>query len=678
MVDSGDCCRHLACARPVLSQLPNVFCTLYRYDGYLNRIGDDKVAPVDHHSPTSDVWGKRWIELCAAAAILKDHPIRFRFHGSKAPLRLLIILLFLSNSLISADAEPRHGIAMHGEPALPPGFTHLPYANPRAPKGGVLKIAITGSFDSTNPFIVMGQPVYGVRTYTFESLLGRNADEAFSLYGLLAESINVSPDFSSATFKLRPEARFSDGKPVTAADVAFSLELLRDHGRPNFANSYSKVSKIVMPDAHTVTFEQTAGDRELPMILGLMPVLPKHFWKSKDFEKTTLKPLIGSGPYRMKDVRPGEGISYRLNSDYWGRALPINRGQWNFDEVRIDYYRDNNATFEAFKKGLADFRIETDPTRWSTGYDFPAVTSGDVILEKHVQRAPAPASGFAMNTRRPLFADKRVRDAMIHAFDFEWANRNLFHGLLRRTHGYYSGSELSSAGIPASQRELSLLGEATREIDAAIINGTYRQPVSDGTGHDRRSLRRALELLLEAGFELRGTRLVNTETGARFRFTLSVLSREQEKIALHFQRSLRQIGIAMTVRTVDSAQFQRMLQTYDYDMVPISWYNSLSPGNEQVFYYGSAGRTVEGTRNYPGIADPHVDRMIEELLKARTREDFVTAVRSLDRLLVNGRYIVPLYDAGGQWLARWKHIGRPDHQPVHGFEPATAWREKIG
>ena len=594
-----------------------------------------------------------------------------------APLPLpLISLLFLSGVLLPARAEPRHGIAMHGEPALPWGFTHLPYANPEAPKGGVLKLAATGSFDSTNPFIVMGQPVYGVRSYTFESLLARNADEAFSLYGLLAESIDVSPDFSTVTFRLRREARFSDGEPVAAADVAFSLEVLRDRGRPNFANSYSKVKSIDMPDAHTITFRQVAGDRELPMILGLMPVLPRHFWKNRDFDKTTLEPLVGSGPYRMENIHPGEGITYRLNPDYWGHDLPINRGQWNFDEVRIDYYRDNNATFEAFKKGLADLRIETDPTRWSTGYDFRAVRSGAIILEKHEQRTPAPASGFAMNTRRPPFDDRRVRDAILHAFDFEWANRNLFHDLFRRTHGYYSGSELSSAGIPASERELALLGQAAGEIDPAILKGTYRPPGSDGNGHARENLRKALDLLREAGFELRGTRLVDQKTGQRFRFTLSVLSREQEKIALHFQRSLRQIGIAMTVRTVDSAQFQRMLQTYDYDMAPVSWYNSLSPGNEQIFYYGSAGRTIEGTRNYPGIADPNVDRMIQELLTARIREDFIAAVRTLDRLLVNGRYIVPLYAAGGQWVARWRHIGRPDRQPVHGFEPTTVWREK--
>jgi peptide/nickel transport system substrate-binding protein len=585
------------------------------------------------------------------------------------------ILLVTGLGSFAAVAAPRHGIAMHGEPALPPEFRHLPYANPHAPKGGTLRLAATGSFDSTNPFIVMGQAVTGVRTYTFESLLGRNWDEPFSLYGLLAESIDVSENFSTITFKLRSEAKFSDGKPVTSADVVFSLEVLRDHGRPNFKNSYSKVTRIETPGERTIIYHQKSGDRELPLILGLMPVMPKHFWQGKDFEKTMLEPLIGSGPYLMDSIRPGEGIVYRRNPAYWGEHLAINKGFWNFDEIRIDYYRDSNATFEAFKKGLADLRVESDPIRWSTAYDFPAVGTGEVILEKHEQRSPAPISGFAMNTRRPLFADRRVRDAIIHAFDFEWANKNLFHSLFRRTQGYYSGSELSSADVPASDKELVLLGAATRDIDPQILDGTYHLPATDGSGHDRHNLRKALSLLSEAGWELRGTRLINRDSGKPFAFTLSVQNRDQEKIALHLQRSLEQIGIDLTVRTVDSAQFQRMQQTYDYDMMPVTWYNSLSPGNEQAFYYGNMGRTMEGTRNYPGIADPHVDRMIEELLKARTREVFIAAVRALDRLLVNGRYIVPLYDSGGQWVARWKHVGRPDHQPLPGFEPTTTWRQ---
>lgn len=572
-----------------------------------------------------------------------------------------------------AVAAPKHGLAMHGEPALPPDFAHLPYANPGAPRGGRLNQAMTGTFDSTNPFVVFGQAVTGVRTYTFESLLGRNWEEPFALYGLLAETVDVSPDFATVTFRLRPEAKFSDGKQVTSADVVFALETLRDHGRPNFKNAYSKVVRIETPDPLTVVFHQEAGDRELPMIIGLMPILPKHAWEGKDFEKTTLEPLIGSGPYIMTDIRAGEGITYKRNPDYWGDRLPINRGLWNFEVVRYDYFRDSNATFEAFKKGLVDIRIEADPTRWSTGYDFPAVKSGQVILEKVAQRSPAAASGFVFNTRRPVFADRRVRAALIYAFDFEWANKNLFFDLYRRTEGYYGGSELSSFGVPASDKERALLGDAAKDLDPAILDGTYRLPKSDGSGRDRSNLRKSLELLQEAGYVLDGTHLVEAKSRAPLAFTISVQTREQEKIALFYQRNLKQLGVEATIRTVDSAQFQRMQQTYDYDMIPATWYNSLSPGNEQMLYFGGTGRAVEGTRNYPGIADPNVDRMISALLTAVTREDFVAAVRSLDRLLVNGAYLVPFYDAGGQWIARWTRIGRPDTQPLPGFEATTTW-----
>jgi peptide/nickel transport system substrate-binding protein len=573
----------------------------------------------------------------------------------------------------AALGEPRHGIAMHGEPALPPDFPHLPYVNPDARKGGALRHAVTGSFDSTNPFIVKGLAANGVRTFVFESLLARNWGEPFSLYGLLAQSIEVGANFSPITFKLRENAHFSDGNPVTSADVVFSLKLLRDHGRPNFKNYYAKVTKAETPDATTIVYHQSGADRELPLILGLMPVLPRHAWQGRDFEATTLEPLVGSGPYYMAKVTPGERIVYRRNAGYWGGDLAIAKGLWNFDEVRIDYYRDNNAAFEAFKKGLADIRIENDPSRWSSGYDFPAVRNGSVIREKFEQRSPAAASGFAFNTRRIIFSDRRVREALILAFDFEWANKNLFSGLYQRTQGYYSGSELSYAGRPASETELALLGEASSVIAPSILDGTYRAPVSDASGRDRNNLKRALALLADAGWELRDTVLVDRKTGRPFSFTLSIATRDQEKIALHYQRTLRQIGISMHVRIVDPAQYQRIQQGYDYDMIPVIWYNSLSPGNEQSFYFGSRGRTVDGTRNYPGIADPAVDRMIEALLKAGSRDDFVAAVRALDRLLVNGHYIVPFYNAGGQWVARWQHIGRPDRQPLPGFEPTTAW-----
>jgi peptide/nickel transport system substrate-binding protein len=597
----------------------------------------------------------------------------FMLRGTMKLFRFSALIAAMVLLSMSASAEPRHGIAMHGEPALPPDFKHLPYANPDAPKGGQLRQAVTSSFDSVNPFIVKGSAAAGVRTYVFESLLGRNWAEPFSLYGLLAESIEVSDDRQTFTFRLRPEAKFSDGTPVTAADVVFSLETLRDKGRPNFRNSYAKITKIETPDERTIRFTQASGDRELPLIVGVMPVLSKAFWQGKDFAATTLDPIVGSGPYVIQSVKAGETLTYALNPDYWGKDLPLQRGLWNFDEVRFDYYRDANAAFEAFKSGLADVRIEGDPVRWNTGYDFPAVTEGKITLERIEQKTPAPASGFVFNTRRKLFEDPRVREALIMAFDFEWANANLFANAYRRTYGYFAGSELSSEGRPVDAREKAILGEAAARLRPDFIDGSYRLPVSDGSGRDRKLLRKAVDLLAEAGWTVTDQGLANA-AGEPFTFTITVQTRDHEKIALHYQRTLRTIGIKAEVRIVDSAQFAALQTSYDFDMIPATWFNSLSPGNEQMLYFGSEGRTLEGTRNYPGIADPAVDAAITVMLDATSPEDFVAAVHAEDRLLVSGFYMVPLFNAGGQWVARWNHIGRPETQPLPGFEATTLWR----
>ena len=585
-----------------------------------------------------------------------------------------ILALGIVYSLATAAlAAPKHGIAMHGEPGLPADFQSLPYVNPDAPQGGEFRQALTGSFDSVNPFIVKGSAAYGVRTYAFESLMGRNWSEPFSLYGLLAEDIDVSDDRMIFTFKIRPEARWSDGKPLTAADVVFSMETLRDKGRPNFKNSYSKVTKVETPDERTVTFTQEVGDRELPLIIGVMPILPKHFWDGKDFATSTLDPIVGSGPYMMADIKPGETIVYKKNPDYWGKGLPVVRGLWNFDTLKFDYYKDANATFEAFKSGQSDVRVEDDPTRWATGYDFPAAKDGKVVLEKIEQRSPAPASGLVFNTRRKLFEDVRVREALVMAFDFEWANANLFSNGYRRTYGYFSGSELSSQGKKAGDKELAVLGDVAKTMRPDMLDGSYALPVSDGSGRDRKMLKKAVDLLAEAGWTITDAGLVNA-AGEAFAFTISVQNPAQEKIALHYQRTLQNIGIKAEVRVVDSAQFAAIQTSYDYDMIPVTWFNSLSPGNEQKLYFGSSGRTTEGTRNYPGIADPNVDRVIDAMLTATAKEDFQAAARAEDRLLVAGFYIVPFYDKGGQWVARWSYIGRPEQQPLPGFEGTTLWR----
>ncbi len=572
-------------------------------------------------------------------------------------------------------AEPMHGIAMHGEPALPADFKHLPYVNPDAPKGGILRQAVSGTFDSVNPFIVKGTAANGIRTYVFESMLGRNWEEPFSLYGLLAESIDVSDDRQTITFKLRPEAKFSDGTSVTSADVLFTMETLRDKGRPNFKNSYSKIKTIEVKDERTLVFKQEVGDRELPLIIGLMPILSKTSWANRTFEDSTLDPIIGSGPYKIVNVRAGESISYQRNPAYWGANLNVSKGLWNFDTVRFDYFKDANAAFESFKKGDIDVRIESDPVRWTTGYDFPAVNEGKIKLKKVLQRSPAATTGFAFNTRRKHFEDVRVREALAMAFDFEWANANLFSNSFKRTYGYFGGSDLSSQSKPADAAELSILGDAASNMPDTQLKGEYSLPVTDGSGRDRKVLRKVVELLAAAGWVVSDTAMINS-AGEPLIFTITVQNRDQEKIALHYQRTLAAIGIKADIKLADAAQFASMQKSYDYDMIPVSWFNSLSPGNEQKAYFGSSGKTTEGTRNYPGIADSAVDRAIDAMLKARTREELVTAARAEDRLLVAGHYIIPFYDAGGQWVAHWDTIGVPEQQPLPGFEATTLWSAK--
>ena len=571
-------------------------------------------------------------------------------------------------------ATPAHGLAMHGRPALPPDFTHFPYVNPRAPKGGTLRLAVTGSFDSLNPYIIKGRRVWQVGLYVFEPLMARARSEPFSLYALIARAVEMPAARTSVTFHLDPRARFADGRPVTARDVLFSWRTLRDHGRLNHRTYYARVKAAEAPDAHTVHFRLDGEDRELPLILGLMPVLPAHHFASRPFDRTTLEPLPGSGPYRIAEVRPGQRVVFARRPDWWAHDLPSRRGHFNHERIVIDYFRDTQTAFEALKKGLVDLRFESDATRWATGYDFPAVREGQFVKEVVPTGLPRPLSAFVFNTRRTLFADRRVREALLFTFDFEWANTNLFYGLYERTHGYFDGSELSSIGRRADETERAILARAGARLEARFLDGVWRAPKSDGSGRDRRNLRRALTLLRAAGWRLSGSRLVDGD-GRSFAFEMLVATREQERLALDWQRTLRLIGVAMSIRLVDSAQFTRRLLDYDYDMVPYTWYNSLSPGNEQRFYWGSAGRRRPGTRNYMGVADAAVDRVIDAIVAARERRPFVAAVRALDRLLVSGFYVIPLYHAPGQWVGRWRHVHRPRRLSLYGFLTETTWHE---
>ena len=573
-------------------------------------------------------------------------------------------------------AEPQHAIAMHGAPALPEGFTRLPYADPAAPKGGRLVQGVLGTFDSLNPLIVKGIAPPSIRGYVIESLMARGYDEPFTLYGLIARAIETDAQRSYVIFHLDPAAKFSDGKPVTAEDVIFSWQLLRDKGRPNHRTYYAKVAKAEALGEQAVRFDLSGSDdRELALILGLMPVLAKHAVKPETFEETSFQAPLGTGPYVVGEVDPGKSITLKRNPDYWGRDLAINRGLWNFDEVRFDYYREANSHLEAFKRGLYDLRNEHDPGRWQTAYDFPAVRDGRVLKEALPTGVPKNSSYFVFNTRRAVFSDIRVREAISLLFDFEWINHGYFFDLYKRSASYFDGSELSSHGRPADQREKALLAPFAEAVRADVLDGTWSPPVSDGSGRDRVTLKRALDLFAAAGYELRGTELVERKNGRPLTFEILVTARDEERLALLFSQSLKRAGIAARVRVVDAVQYEGRRLTYDFDMIQNRWDQSLSPGNEQAFYWGSAAAEQPGTRNYMGVKSPAVDAMIAALLKVEDRGDFVAAVRALDRVLISGFYVIPLFYLPAQWVARWTTVARPATTSLYGYLPETWWRE---
>ncbi len=587
---------------------------------------------------------------------------------------LLALLAALSMGALAADAQPSHGIAMHGQPKYGPDFVAFDYVNPDAPQGGKLIRAAQGSFDSLNPLIIKGEAAPGMRQYVYESLMARAQDEPFSLYGLLAESIETPPDRAWVAFTIREEARFSDGEPLTVDDVIFSHALLRDRGRPNHQFYYSKVEKVEKTGPRTVKFTfNDQGDREMPLIMGLMPVLPEHAIDPETFEQTTLEPPVGSGPYVVSEVDPGSRITYKRDPDYWGRNLSVNRGRYNFGEIQYDFYRDANAMFEAFKKGVSLFMTESNPGEWAREYNFPAVREGKVLRKEFELELPAGMNALVFNTRRKVFKDERVRRALIELFDFEWMNANLFHGLYERSQSYFARSELSAHGRPADQRERALLAPFPDAVDQAIMDGTYALPQSDGSGRNRAQVRTALRLLGEAGYELRGGQLVNTRTGEPMRFEILAVDPEQERLLLTYTRALKRAGIAASVRIVDSAQYQRRKQTYDFDMIQNRWGASLSPGNEQTFRWAAKAAGREGTFNYAGVQNAAVDAMIDAMLSATSRDDFVSAVRALDRVLMSGHYVVPLFHLPKLWVAHWRELQHPETPPFSGVDIDTWW-----
>jgi peptide/nickel transport system substrate-binding protein len=575
-----------------------------------------------------------------------------------------------------AFAAPKTSIALHGEPLFGDDFSAFPYTNPAAPKGGRLTLGVLGSFESLNPLIVQGAPAAGIREFVIESLMARSLDEPFSLYGLLAESIDVADDRKSVTFALNAKARFSDRQPVTPEDVVTSFEFLKAKGRPNHRTYFAKVTKAEKSGERGVRFTfLDASDRELPLILGLMPVFAAHATTAERFESASMTPLLGSGPYTVSRVDPGRALAFVRDPDYWGRDLPVNRGRFNVDEIRFDYYRDASAMLESFKSGSIDLRLEDDPGQWADAYDIPPVREGRIIKAEFEIGLPAGMTALVFNTRRGIFADPRVRRALMMLFDFEWCNRTLYNGLYKRTTSYFERSYLASSGLPADTRERTLLAPFPTAVRPEFLEGTYKLPTSDGSGQNRANQKAAFALLSEAGMILKNGRLINSATGQAFAFEILANSSAQEALLLSYARSLEPLGIAVRVRVVDSAQYQERLSSFDYDMIQNTWPSSLSPGNEQLFRWSTANADNKGSFNFAGVKNPAADAMIEAMLASEAEADFISAVRALDRVLLSGDYVVPLFFTPRQWVAYWARLKHPARTPLFGYSVDTWWAE---
>lgn len=595
--------------------------------------------------------------------------------------RLIIASIFIVVGIAPGLTEmPKHAIASHGEPALPKDFSHFPYANPKAPKGGKIAYGVVGTFDNLNPFILksmrttargMWDKEYGRLTY--ESLMQRSRDEAFTLYGLLAESIEFDAERSYIQFNINPKARWSDGIAVTADDVIYTFELLKEKGRPPYSNRLDHVKEMKKTGELSVrfTFNADAG-REIPLILGLNPVLPKHATDAENFDKTTFTPPVTSGPYRIDSIKPGEKIAFVRRDDYWAKDLPVKRGIDNFDEISIEYFLSASPQFEAFKKGIFGVYPEGSPVSWNRAFNFPAVEDGSITKTLFDKKTPAGMYGFVFNTRRMKFEDVKLRKALAMLFDFEWVNRSLFDDAYKRTESYFQYSSLSSIGIPADDLERRLLADFPDAVSPAVMDGTYHTSKSDGSGRDRNVQRVAFQLLKHAGYLIRDGVLLDP-AGHALTFEVMTQNEGQEKIALAYQRNLSALGIDMSIRSVDDAQYQRRSNVYDYDLIIKRYTASLSPGAEQLWRWGSQSRDVDGTFNYAGTAEPAIDAMITAMLDARGQEEFNAAVRAFDRVLISGHYVVPLYYLPGQRVAYRSNLEHPGVTPIYGYDLPSWW-----
>jgi len=565
---------------------------------------------------------------------------------------------------------------MYDEVKYPAGFHHFDYANPRAPKGGEIRLAVVGSFDSLNPFILKGVSAAG-STLIYSRLCTKSLDEPLAEYGQLAETITCPPDRSWVAFALRPQARWHDGTPITAHDVVFTFYTLVRQGTPFYGSFYADVDTVVALDERTVRFS-LGGDgggtdnRELPLILGQLRILPGHYWETREFGKTTLEPPLGSGPYRIESVDPGHSIAYRRVPNNWDQELPVQRGMYNFDRIQYDYYRDQTVAVEALKAGEYDFRSGGSAREWATAYDHPAVEAGLLVRERVPHQLITGMSGFVLNTRRPQFADPRVRRALAYAFDFEWTNATLFHGLYTRTRSYFDNSELASSGLPG-ERELEILAPYRGRVPEEAFSEPYEPPSTAHSGSIRHNLRRARRLLARAGWRIRDGLLTHPETGQVMSVEFLLSRPSYERVIGPMQQHLLRLGIRSRIRTVDASQYWNRLQQFDYDVVVRSWTQYLSPGNEQRNYWSSRAAESPGSRNYAGICDPVVDELVERLIGAPDRATQVAAARALDRVLLWGHYVIPHWHGRAYRLVYWDKFGHPGRVPAHGMHFLRTW-----
>lgn len=576
--------------------------------------------------------------------------------------------------------EPVHGIAMHGDPEYPAGFPHFAYVNPDAPKGGPVRYSAQGTFDSFNAFIIKGTTAAGIGLI-YDTLLENSAEEPFTEYGYLARSIEVPEDRSFIRFNLDPAARWHDGEPVTPEDVVWTFETLVSQGAPLYRQYYANVTKVEKTGEHQVSFTFDGGNNlELPLILGQLIVLPQHYYENVPFDQTSLKPPLGSGPYKIKSFEAGRFVEYERVEDYWGADIPVNRGRNNFDTIRYDYYRDRDVMLEAFKSGEFDFFVENSSKRWATGYDIPQIADGRIIKEEIPNHSSSRMQGYAFNTRKDIFKDPRVREAIGYAFDFEWMNRNLFYGQYQRIDSYFSGSETFAARELPDEMELAILEPLRGQVPEQVFTEVYEPPVTDGSGSNRQGLRNGLRLLKEAGYELVDGVMTNKDTGNRLDFEYLYIDPSSERIAAPFAQALEKMGVKMTLRRVDTSQYIERMDNFDFDMSTAVWGQSLSPGNEQREFWGTAAADQNGSRNVVGIKDPAIDAIIEKIIAADSAEELAAACRALDRVLIWQYFTVPQFYNEVDRIARWAYLERPETVPLRGLDTSSWWydEEKAG